>query len=125
MSKEYDVYGENFNPNRDLPIGTYIRTIYGISKIAEGVYYLSTVSKASADLVDLIEIDDYVNGSKVISIEEHNNEKYIYVQDTEYCNACDVEEHIYYKEDTIKDVLTKEEYNRWKFRNNLKEKNNE
>jgi len=66
--------------------------------------------KSKPKITDLVEVGDYVNGSKVIKIEEYNDEKYIYVEEMEFCNACNEYENVYYKEDTIKSIVTKEQF---------------
>ena len=71
--------------------------------------------KSSPNIIDLIEEGDYVNGSKVIKIEEYNDEKYIYVEEMEFCNACNEDENVYYKEDTINSILTKEQFEAIKY----------
>lgn len=71
---------------------------------------------SSPNIIDLIEVGDYVNGSKVVRIEKHDEELYAYVQETEYCNACDEEENIYYKENTIKSIVTKEQFSQMEYR---------
>ena len=68
------------------------------------------IGEPKEKIIDLIEVGDHINGSKVIKIEEYNNEKYIYVEETEFCNGCNEEENIYYKEDTIKSIVTKEQF---------------
>ena len=63
-----------------LEVGMYVRTKWGINKINEyvprsGQLYLkndvcvkSNVIKASHNIIDLIEVGDYVNGFRVISL---------------------------------------------------------
>ena len=105
------------NCNYELGIGKTIREIDEDNFIKakfkddfECSVPMYMISKASNNIIDLIEEGDYINGSQVIRIEEHNEELYVYVQETEYCNACDEEENIYYKEDTIKSIVTKEQF---------------
>ena len=124
-----------------MKVGDYVRTKYGIKQIYEidnnktvwkykfklkkqdgdgcidlGCFSDSDVIKSSSNIIDLIEVGDYVNGSMVVRIEEHDEKLYVYVQETQYCYACDEEENIYYKEDTIKSIVTKEQFSQMEYR---------
>lgn len=66
------------------------------------------VIKASHTLTDLIEVGDYVNGSKVLDIsEDENNRIWIYT-DSKNNECC-------FSESEIEDVLTKEQFNSQKY----------
>lgn len=118
---------ENLKPNDYVKLNTgEITRSMNVSPInGNKIYYangddcwfdVSAVRNFSQNIIDLIEVGDYVNGSKVVRIEVHNEELYVYVQETEYCNACDEEENIYYKEDTIKSIVTKEQFSQMEYR---------
>ena len=74
------------------------------------------VKEPSYNIIDLIEVGDYVNNSKVIKIEEYNNEKYVYVEEMEFCNACNEDENVYYKEEDIKSIVTKEQFSQMEYK---------
>lgn len=109
-----------------LEVEMYIRTKGGfIDKIVsfkstisndyvelEDEYYANKkdILKASHNTIDLIEIGDYVNGSRVIEINEYDGEKYVYVEETEYSNANQTDINIYYKNEDIKSIVTKEQF---------------
>ncbi|HIU12309.1 MAG TPA: hypothetical protein IAB65_06380 [Candidatus Onthocola stercorigallinarum] len=66
------------------------------------------VVKASHTLTDLIEVGDYVNGSKVLDIsEDENNRIWIYT-DSKNNECC-------FSESEIEDVVTKEQFNSQKY----------
>lgn len=66
------------------------------------------VIKASHTLTDLIEVGDYVNGSKVLDIsEDENNRIWIYT-DSKNNECC-------FSESEIEDVVTKEQFNSQKY----------
>ena len=71
--------------------------------------FFSEIEKASFDLIDLIEVGDYVNGEKVTSVEpvdEKDTERYLGFGDYDY--------YIHTSED-IKSVVTKEQFNSIKY----------
>ena len=66
------------------------------------------VIKASHTLTDLIEVGDYVNGSKILDIsEDENNRIWIYT-DSKNNECC-------FSESEIEDVVTKEQFNSRKY----------
>lgn len=81
----------------------YIRTNKGeiikLSKMKQTIR-LEDIIENSKKLIDLIEVDDYVNGHRVISVDEEN--------DLIYCDTKGYETQIHSKD--IKEILTKEEY---------------
>ena len=119
----------------ELEVGMYIRTKWGIGKYIEdytnsqnltwrvlqgcsnynnqedwqNLFCDSEILKASHNIIDLIEVGDYVNGSKVIEISEYNGEKYVYVEETEDSNANQTDINIYYKNEDIETIVTKEQ----------------
>ena len=118
-----------------MKVGDYVRTENGIKKVLKYTYnekyenghcvwfdnkdygILFTDEevnkmKPSPNIIDLIEVGDYVNGDRVKAlkgdIESHkiNNEKDIIY--TEYIN--DYDEWCGYEEDEIKSIVTKEQF---------------
>ena len=116
----------------ELKEGMYVRTKKGIGRVTEytkhkswgyivkvlGQYScythtsngeLSDVIKASYNLIDLIEIGDYVNGEKVTSaepVDKNDTDRYLGFGDYDY--------YIHDNED-VKDVVTKEQFNSMKY----------
>ena len=73
--------------------------------------YLSNIDikKASFNIIDLIEVGDYVNGEKVTSaesVDKNDTDRYLGFGDYDY--------YIHDNED-IKDIVTKEQFNAWKY----------
>ena len=132
---------------KTIEIGMYVRTKKGIAKVTKiddldnvawtdkkdiyfgvnretgyldwYIYDDGTVIKTSHNIIDLIEIGDYVNGFKIVKIfinEFNNNKMLIALQrddDYEYSNdlndyMCDESIHIYNED--IKTILTKEQF---------------
>ena len=92
----------------ELEIGMYVRTINGkiwviISQRAISGHRKDII-KASYNIIDLIEIGDYVNHHRVVDIESNNEDKtlYLYVDTLEY-------NEVVYQSD-IKSILTKEQF---------------
>lgn len=103
-----------------LKEGMYVRTLFGIKKIDHidnkktvwkylykinddnEFYALSDndVIKASYNIIDLIEVDDYVNGKKVSEIFMIDDEKIIFAHDNKY----------HWFEEDIKSIVTKEQF---------------
>lgn len=70
--------------------------------------YIKHIKNASHNIIDLIEIGDYVNGSKVLDIsEDENNRIWIYT-DSKNNECC-------FSESEIEDVVTKEQFNSQKY----------
>lgn len=123
----------------EISKGMYIRTKYGISRIVEFherknnlscyyldknimeeekyfsnciygyKYYTDQILKASFNLIDLIEVGDYVNGEKVTSaesVDKNDTDRYLGFGDYNY--------YIHDNED-IKDIVTKEQFNACKY----------
>ena len=63
--------------------------------------------KSSPDITDLIEVGDYVNGGRVYKIKL----PYIIVDDSEFS-----EDGAYLKEEDIKSIVTKEQFERMEYR---------
>jgi len=86
-----------------LEIGEYIRTNTGkiikVSTINQNFTYKDIVAH-SQNLIELIAIDDYVNGHRVMSVDKESN--------LVYCDTTGYETPINSKD--IKNILTKETY---------------
>ena len=132
--------------NKELNIGDYVRTRDGnIAKYIgyDGFYNFDNyvldetkginndllneiVIKSSPNIIDLIEVGDYVNGDRVKAlkgdIESHkinNEDDVIY---TEYIN--DYDEWCGFEEDEIKSIVTKEQFESMKYKVGEKENEN-
>lgn len=103
----------------ELKVGMYIRTRdENISKIKYINKFIYTdkqrygkhyIEKASENIIDLIEVGDYVNGEKVTSaepVDEKDTERYLGFGDYDY--------YIHTSED-IKSVVTKEQFEAMKY----------
>lgn len=97
-----------------LEVGMYVRTLNGIVKIdkiqdnvmkdTKGYLHYGDFVKASYNIIDILEIGDYVNGEKVIykQYKEYPNPLLDhYVVDTIRCS---------YIESEIKTIVTKEQF---------------
>ena len=74
------------------------------------------VIKSSPNIIDLIEVGDYVNGSRVEEIEEYNEEKYLYLEEMEYSNANQDYINVYCKQEYIKSIVTHEQFSQMEYR---------
>lgn len=108
-----------------MKVGDYVRTKYGIKQIYEidnnktvwkykfklkkqdgdgcidlGCFSDSDVIKSSPNIIDLIEVGDYVNGECVINVDDIE----IYTRDSMYLN------------EDIKSVLTHEQFSQMEYR---------
>ena len=99
--------------NRKAGIGKIIEFWKNNNVLIEYKNNINSVSKgnvvASFNIIDLIEVGDYVNGNKVTSAEpiaKSDNERYLGFGDYDY--------YIHDNED-IKDVVTKEQFNSMKY----------
>ena len=103
-----------------LEIGMYVRTINGKIWIIKSQQAISghrkDIINASYDIIDLIEVGDYVNGSRVEEIEGFNGEKYLYLEEMEYSNANQDYINVYCKQEYIKSLVTKEAFESMEYR---------
>ena len=93
----------NYKGNKDEEYG-YKRNYY---KENTSFIYRGEIIKASYNIIDLIEVEDYVNGNKVIRIETSSYPEDKNVKIIVCCGDDDY--YVYYNED-IKTILTKEQY---------------
>ena len=77
-----------------MKVGDYVRTKYGITQIKENVCLLDEVIKSSPNIIDLIDVGEYVNGECVIGVDSIE----VYTKDGMYLN------------ENIKSILTKERF---------------
>ena len=106
------------NMEKNIEVGEYIRTIYyNIEKIVkiykedtydivetdQNVYELSwlenNILKKSKNIIDLIEVGDYVNGYRVYHMAGH----YVSVESLEKYDLC-------FEEQDIKTIVTREQF---------------
>lgn len=106
----------------ELKEGMYVRTKYGISKIDEDrridygiinpvidILKEEAIFKASNNIIDLIEVGDYVNGHKVcddfrLDTDDYgNNFIEIGIESDKFLNH-------YIREDEIETIVTKEQF---------------
>lgn len=116
----------------ELKVGIYVRTKKGIGRVTEctkheswgyivkvlGQYScytrtsngeLSDVIKAGENIIDIIEVGDYVNGRKVDKIAFVNGDYYIKTKVSNTCNYDYLPEHL------IEDIVTKEQFESMKY----------
>ena len=114
----------------ELKEGMYVRTKYGITQYREyetdkgqllcmpltnGTFAnIEDVLKASNNIIDLIEVEDYVNGERVIALRKDIPERDIHMnsKDNFIFVDYDLANNWYYGIDTdkIKTVVTKEQF---------------
>lgn len=104
-----------------LEVGMHVRTLNGIVKIdkvqdnvmkdTKGYLHYGDFIKASYNIIDLIEVGDYVNGSKVLGFENEyieEDDKFVLLGViTENCYLENTDSWIIEKD--IKSVITKEQ----------------
>lgn len=79
------------------------------SRLYDYDYYLEQIIKANYNILDLIQVGDYVNGEKVTSaepVDKNDTDRYLGFGDYDY--------YIHTSED-IKDVVTKEQFESMKY----------
>lgn len=103
-----------------MEIGYYIKDIFGrigkIKSYSNGTYFTEKfgassgeIVKHSKNIIDLIEVGDYVNGHKVIEVDNHNKGmmREVYCEDDEDFGIWD---------EMIESVLTKEQFESIEYR---------
>ena len=99
-----------------LEVGMYVRTINGKIWIITSQKAISghrkDIIKASYNIIDLIEVGDYVNGSKVIdiSIIGKDKEKWVWVEQMEDTDNKYGDDYVGYNNEQIKSIVTKEQF---------------
>ena len=112
-----------------MKIGDYVRTKYGIAKYIDdyvvdkrivwdaGVEWgnclsINEIIKSSPNIIDLIEVGDYVNGSKVVDINiiGKDKEKWVWVEQMEDTDNKYGDDYVGYNNDQIKSIVTKEQF---------------
>ncbi|MBR4486787.1 hypothetical protein IKS57_05615 [bacterium] len=111
----------------EIKVEDYVRTKYGnIGKIIEQDDYNVVINsknnmelfiskedniKSSSNIIDLIEVGDYVNGELIVDIGINmDNEKVIfYIIPSDYCED-------WFKEENIKSIVTKEQFKNMEYR---------
>ena len=96
-----------------MKVGDYVRTKDGKIEKYSGTndseienFALNEIVKTSPNIIDLIEVGDYVNGNRVIEIDNKSKDifnKYLLVEETDYDNY-----NISYSNNDIKSIVTKE-----------------
>ena len=94
-----------------MKVGDYYRTKYGINKLTEGKCVLDNIIKSSPNIIDLIEVGDYVNGHRIeeISINKYDVKVLYYEIPSDYG----------YKEmlaKQIKSIVTKEQFENMEYK---------
>ena len=114
----------------DLKVGEYVRTNDGIFKVTkiDGLYiyldkeyfdnqyqmmrdvtFKERIIKHSFNIIDLIEVGDYVNGQRVLCLKKNNDDCRDDIG-TSYIEGIDI--YLGYDESDIKTILTHEQYER-------------
>lgn len=114
----------------EIKVGEYVRTIYGIFKVAkiDGLYicldkeyfdkqyqtmrdvtFKERIVKHSFNIKELIEEGDYVNEQKVLCLKKNNDDCRDDIG-TSYIEGIDI--YLGYDESEIKTILTHEQYER-------------
>lgn len=100
-----------------LEVGMYVRTDMGIGKIIVGeqidfgskgkslIRYRTPIEKSSFNLIDLIEVGDYVNGHLVTATYNPNGDEMYHIS---LQNGKDY--ILIHNDDEIKSILTHEQY---------------
>ena len=109
--------------NKDIEVGDYIRTKSGkIRKVKTTVaqYYITDrlnisdnnqftkedIVKHSKNIIDLIEVGDFVNGYRVLEMFKFQNDKYAFtICKSDFKSICGI-----CSEEDIETILTKEQY---------------
>ena len=100
-----------------MKVGDYVRTDIGeirkVVRVTDDLYVLDKdivfahkdkIKKTSPNIIDLIEVGDYVNGHKVVDIAEATK-RAVYIEDVKQKSGL-----IPYTRDNIKSILTKEQF---------------
>ena len=102
----------------DIKVGDYVRTKSGIGKVEQignSLFWLEDGSsyslsdktiKHSKNIIDLIEVGDFVNGYRVLEMFKFQNDKYAFTTcKSDFKSICRI-----WSEEDIETILTKEQY---------------
>lgn len=80
--------------------------------------HIEDIVKASYNIIDILEVDDYVNGSKVIdiSIIGKDKEKWLWVEQMEDSDNKYGDDYVGYNNDQIKSIVTHEQMEQISYR---------
>ena len=89
-----------------------------VVKCRDGYYDLDNFIKSSPNIIDLIEIGDYVNGSKVVDINiiGKDKEKWVWVEQMEDTDNKYGDDYVGYNNEQIKSIVTKEQFESMEYR---------
>ena len=113
-----------------LEVGMYVRTKQGkifncfaSESMGKPVYYIkdsltngfidyNEAYKVSPNIIDIVQVGDYVNGSKVIdiSIIGKDKEKWVWVEQMEDTDNKYGDDYVGYNNEQIKSIVTKEQF---------------
>ncbi len=88
-----------------MKVGDYYRTEYGINKLTEGKCVLNDIIKSSPNIIDLIEVGDYVNGWRVMK----KTDDYFFIGDESEGTW-----HLLF--DEIKTIVTHEQFSQMEYK---------
>lgn len=100
-----------------IEVGEYARTKSGeigkVTKIIDGMVFINTnqywshIAKHSKNIIDLIEVGDYVNGFKILDITEieDNNKKVFLISRVGFQDICKI-----WGDENIETILTHEQF---------------
>lgn len=105
--------------NMDIEVGDYVRSKNGsigkVTKIEDDKYlyenkelitFIGNVVKHSKNIIDLIEVGDFVNGYRVLEMFKFQNDKYAFtICKSDFKSICGI-----CSEEDIETILTKEQY---------------
>lgn len=108
----------------------YIRKITSVNntypdKLYAGIYIdketnnsngvsLKNIIKASFDIMDLIEVRDYVNGEYIIQVSKTFG--LLFIETTYYDEVSGEEKHKFIKKEEIKSIVTKEQFEQMSYK---------
>lgn len=74
------------------------------------------IIKSRKNIIDLIEVGDYVNGSKVVDISKLRDEKWVWVEEMEDTDNKYGDDYVGYNNEQIKSIVTKEQFEGMEYR---------
>ena len=106
--------------NMDIEVGDYVKTERGkIDRVTNNKFYIKqyidcerdlylreNIVKHSKNIIDLIEVGDFVNGYRVLEMFKFQNDKYAFtICKSDFKSICRI-----WSEEDIETILTKEQY---------------